>query len=385
MVATTDTPSASTRPNARFSGTFGRLGCSGTSARSIDAHVRRRELRVDRGFHRLLDQRAVEVLRALDVVLQQLVARAQVAQQDRRLLEVRELGAQALLSRAGRVETGLDARGLLRDLALQLARDLALLLAQLDHLGMVRAELRIERRALRAQIEQREVQLLDARLVEEVRHRVVALHDGLVLGLQPDPVGLGRADLRGQLVHLLTGELLLLIDRDVGVVGRERLERALGLLDAAARLLELLAEELLRGDVVGQSRLGVGLHVGLRVRAGEHRRQLGARRGEAHLDEVGAAHVAHVEVAHVAVEQLGRDLGAAAGVVVRGLVDDRAAAEAARTQERQQASADRQQPRPGLGRVEEGLVAREIVRADDALGEVAALQRRDLRREKARR
>jgi hypothetical protein len=62
------------------------------------AHVRRRELRIDRRLHLLLQQRVVERVGALGVVFQEIVAGAQVAELDRGPLQVIELPPQNVLA-----------------------------------------------------------------------------------------------------------------------------------------------------------------------------------------------------------------------------------------------------------------------------------------------
>ena len=58
-------------------------------------------------------------------------------------------------------------------------------------------------------------------------------------------------------------------------------------------------------------------------------------------------------------------------------------AEAARSEQREQAAADRAETLPAGVGTHEGVVRRELVLPDDALGEVAALERLHLRGEEA--
>jgi hypothetical protein len=83
------------------------------------------------------------------------------------------------------------------------------------------------------------------------------------------------------------------------------------------RAVQLLREELL-GDGVGRAlRRVVGVHVRAGVRGREERRERGARRREADLDEVRPRDVTYGEVMHVAVDEPRIDAGVIA-VLVHG-------------------------------------------------------------------
>src|SRR5581483_12296991 len=94
------------------------------------------------------------------------------------------------------------------------------------------------------------VELLDARLVEEVRERIARR---VAQELEPALVADAQRLLLGQRLRDVADarprRLLLLVDGDVRVLAREAAERRLGACHLLARLAELLTEELLRGDV----------------------------------------------------------------------------------------------------------------------------------------
>src|SRR5207247_7057341 len=136
----------------------------------------------------------------------------------------------------GRVVARADRRRLLRHLGGELALELGLAAPELQHLGMVQAEPLPEAGALRAEIEQGQMELLHARTIEEVGERLAARRrEELVTGLevQPSPLDLGQQ--ARDLADPLPDDLLLLVDGDARVVGGEARERVLRLLALRAR------------------------------------------------------------------------------------------------------------------------------------------------------
>jgi hypothetical protein len=318
------------------------------------------------------------------------VAGAEALQLDRRPLELVELVAHARLAHRGRVEAVLDRRDLAPELQAELLFDLGRLPRELDHLRMVRAEALGERRLLDADVDQSEVQLLDAlRLrvlrvrTEEVRQRVELLSaQELEAALHRDTLRLGVAEGLRCLRDALADHLLFLIHRDVRVRGREGAQIRFGPIHLLARLTELPVEELVCLDVGRDARLLRRLEVGLRVRGGEQSREARARRREGDLDQVGPANVLDVQVAEVAVEELWRNLGDAAALLVGR--DRPLAREASRPHRAEEPCGDRDESLTVRSGMEKGVVRREMLLADHALREVATLQDRDLRREEAR-
>src|SRR5207302_1561645 len=156
--------------------------------------------------------------------------------------------AQGVLAEAGRVVACADRRRLLRHLGRDLALELTLVAPELQHLGVVQAEPLPEAGALRAEIEQGQVELLHARTIEEVGERLAAGRgEELVTGLevQAGPLDLGQQ--ARDLADPLAEDLLLLVDGDVRMVRGEARERVLRLLELLARLEELAPEEVLGG------------------------------------------------------------------------------------------------------------------------------------------
>ena len=121
-----------------------------------------------------------------------------------------------------------------------------------------------------------------------------AVAEELVAALERDAVALRLGeqarDLADRAARL---RLLLLVDGDVGVLGRER---SAAHSSARSTLLVRLAQLLRRGTPSRSRRWRAAPprwpRVGLGVRGGEERRQRRARRREADLDQIGAAHVA---------------------------------------------------------------------------------------------
>src|SRR5262249_24006162 len=182
--------------------------------------------------------------RALDVVLEQRVAGPDAVQLRPDLLLLLELAAEAVLALASRVVVGADAGDAARDLGAELARELVLEPAELDHAGMVLAEPLVEAGALRLHVEQRQTQLLYPGAGEAVGERVgVGLREELVAALERQPVGLRLGEERRHLRHALAAHLVLLVDGDVGVLGGEAVEGLLRTLDASAGLADLPLEE----------------------------------------------------------------------------------------------------------------------------------------------
>ena len=119
------------------------------------------------------------------------------------------------------------------------------------------------------------------------------------------------------------------------------------------------------------------------MRRREEGRERRARRGEAHLDQVGAGHRLDAEVVEVAVEEARVDLLRRVRVVLLGR-RRRSARPAPRAEEVEHPAARPHEP-SALGRgPEEGRILGEPAVADHALGQVTAPERRHLRREEAR-
>ena len=164
----------------------------------------------------------MELPGGVHVVLQELVARAEVAHRDPLRLEVAELLAQRGLTLEGRRVVLVHATSLLRHGTLELILDDRLLSQQRGHVGMLRPQLVAHRRLLRLEVHQSQVELLHVRLVEEVRQRiVVGRGEELVARLQPDAVGLRLGEQAGDVLHALRLRLVLLAHRDVGMLRRE--------------------------------------------------------------------------------------------------------------------------------------------------------------------
>ena len=324
----------------------------------------------------------MEAAGSLHLVLEQVVPCPEVSELDRRFLLHRQLAVELLLAEEGGVVVRPHGRHLLLHFGAQLLLDLRFLAPQLHHLGMVRVETVGQRRTLRSEVEQREVELLDARTIEQVSNRLaLGPAQEFVAALHRDSQPLGPGEEARELGDALPDDLLLLVDGDGRVLGSEAAERRLRPLDLFTRLTELATEELLRCDVGGPACLLVGLHVGLRVRRGEESRERRARGREADLHQVRPAHVPDPEIAHVPVQQsrLRRR-----GRCSLALGRRRAALPAPRPEERQQATAHRQETLPPGPRSQECLVLGEPLPADHPFGQVAALERFHLRGEEAR-
>src|SRR6266436_387163 len=222
---------------------------------------RRRHTRCSRDWSS--DVCSSDLLGALYVVLEELVARAEVTQRDRLHAQLVELAPEIALAELRGVVTGADRLDFLLDLGVQLPLDLRLLPPQLLHLRVPRAEPPLQARELGPEVEQREVQLLQARTVEEVGEQVA------VRPLAEEPVAALETEARTFRVRELLREVrdplrdgpLLLVDGDVRVLGGKAAERRLGALHLLPCLLELAPEELLGRDVVGAPRLLVGVEV----------------------------------------------------------------------------------------------------------------------------
>ena len=313
------------------------------------------------------------------VALEQLVASPEVAKLDRRRAEVCELAPQLLLAQLGGVVAAADRRDFLRDLGAELPLDLVLLPPELQDLRVSRAE----PLPLGAEVEDRQVQLLDARTAEEVSERVaVRPGEEIVSAVEREPGAFRLAEQTRDVRDPLRDGLLLFVDGHVRVLGSEAAERRLRTLRVLPRLAQLATEELLGRDVVGAPRLLIGLQIGLRVGRREEGREGGARRREPHRHEVGPADLLDGEVAHVAVDQGGIDRPPTRAPVLGG--PRRSGLEAARPEESERGPAERQAAAPAGARIEEGLAVGESTAADDALGQVPALQSRHLRAEEGR-
>src|SRR5438132_8569626 len=130
------------------------------------------ERRVHTRVRPLLEQRRMQAVGAVHVVLEELVARAEVTQLDRLHAQLVELAPEIALAELRGVVAGADRLDFLLDLGAQLCLDLRLLPPQLLHLRVPRAEPPLQARELGPEVEQREVQLLQARTVEEVGEQV---------------------------------------------------------------------------------------------------------------------------------------------------------------------------------------------------------------------
>src|SRR6185503_6679748 len=132
---------------------------------------------------------------AFRVVLQDDVAGADLTQRDRRILLVGELPPQLLLAQRRGVVPAADGGDLLRHLGPQLLAERGLLVADLDHLRMVRTEPVVHGRAPGAEIENAEPELLDPGTVEEIRERLgVWSGQELVAALERDALALRLRD-----------------------------------------------------------------------------------------------------------------------------------------------------------------------------------------------
>ena len=214
-----------------------------------------------------------------DVVLQEVVARAEIAERDRRLLEMRELVAERVLARDARRRSGRAPPATsCSHLGVQLAADLGLLARASS--TMLRGSGRAGRRARRARAcrsSSAQVQLLDAGLVEEVGERrrvsgasgtrsgsasVTRVPSALVSRLESSPICCPTT-----FCSWLTATFgCSVAKRRSAVCARSTL---------AARLAQLVVEELPAVASVREPRLLVGLDVGLGVRRGEDRRERG--------------------------------------------------------------------------------------------------------------
>ena len=343
---------------------FGALG---------DAHVRRRQLRVHCRFKLLLEQRRVQGVAVVDFASEQRVACPQAALLDRAAFLLGELCAQPVLLLYRRLVAGMHAGNFLSDLGGELLRYLGLVLRQLDHLRMLRADPIRPTGALRLQLQQRAMQPLDPGLVEEIGLRVGpgVTQEG-VAGLQADPRRFGLGHRRRQVGQPLRDDFLFLVDRDTGMECREGVQRRFGTRDAFGGFLELAAQELLRRDVGGELGFLVGFQKGAGVRRGQERRQVRARGRETDLHQVRAAQLLHRQPAGVAIDQRGIDVGRSDGLAA-GL-GAAARFPAARLEGVQQAAGERQQAAPLRRRIEKVFLLGEMLAADHSLGQVAALQ-----------
>ena len=321
---------------------------------------------------------------ALHVVLEKLVARSEVTELDRRCAQTGELAPEILLVEPRGVVTGADRLDLLCDLGPQLVLDLRLLPPQLQRLRVLRAEPPLQTRALRPQLQQGEVQLLDARTIEEEGEQVAVLLLGerVVLGLELDPRPFRPREQARDVGDPLGHGLLLFVDSDVRVLGCKAAQGRLAALHLLPRLVELAPEELLGRDVVGAARLFVGLQVRLGVCRREKGRQGGVRGREPHLHDVAPAHLLDREIAHVAVDERRIDRRPSRRLRCGG--SGRGGLETARTDGPRHALAQREQPVPPRARVEEGVVRRKPAPADDALRKIPAPQRRHLHADEGR-
>src|SRR5207245_11402585 len=218
-----------------------------------------------------------------------------------------ELAPEIALAELRGVVAGADRLDFLLDLGVQLPLDLRLLPPQLWPRRVPRAEPPLQARELGPEVQQREVQLLQARTVEEVGEQVAVrpLAEEPVAALETEARTFRVRELLREVRDPLRDGLLLLVDGDVRVLGGKAVERRLGALHLLSCLLELAPEELLGRDVVGAPRLLVGVEVCLGVRRREEGREGGVRGREAHLQDIGPADLLDRDVAHVAVDELG--------------------------------------------------------------------------------
>src|SRR5437667_41240 len=321
----------------------------------------------------------------LHVVLGKLVARSQVPQLDRLCAQAVELAPELLLGEPRGVVAGTDRLDLLRHLGAQLFLDLGLLPPQLLRLRVVRTEPPVQARPLGPEVEQGEVQLLDARTIEEGGEQVAGRFPGeeLVARLESDAGTFRFRELAREVRDPLADGLLLFVDGDARALDRKAAERRLGAFHLLPRLFELAPEELLGRDVVAAPRLLVAVQVRLGVRRREKRREGGVRGREAHLHDIGSTDLLDLEVAHVAIDE--RRTGRRPTRRLALGISGRGALEAARTDEPRQGLAEREQAAQAGARMEEGLVRRQPVLADDPLRKIPALQRRHLRADEGER
>jgi hypothetical protein len=242
---------------------------------------------------------------------------------------------------------------------------------ELDHVGMAGPEPVGECCPLRLQVEQREAELLHARTVEEEGECVgLRSREELVARLEREALPLDLRELRRQVGDARADQLVLVVDGDARMLGGERPQAAFGAVDARARLAQLLAQKRLGRRVGDEPRLLVGLDVGLCVRSSQEGRQRRARRREGDGHQVGAPHLGDGEVAQIAVDELRRDAARRCEARCCGL-GALVALPSARAQHVDQPAAEREQAH-ALARAREGVTAVEVMRADDALGEVTA-------------
>ncbi len=229
------------------------------------------------------------------------------------------------------------------------------------------------------------MQLLDARTIEEGGEQVAGRFPGeeLVARLESDAGTFRFRELAREVRDPLADGLLLFVDGDARALDRKAAERRLGAFHLLPRLFELASEELLGRDVVAAPRLLVAVQVRLGVRRREKRREGGVRGREAHLHDIGSTDLLDLEVAHVAIDE--RRTGRRPTRRLALGISGRGALEAARTDEPRQGLAEREQAAQAGARMEEGLVRRQPVLADDPLRKIPALQRRHLRADEGER
>ncbi len=151
---------------------------------------------------------------------------------------------------------------------------------------------------------------LDERIGEHARQRIARaiLHQSvLCLGGDARRLGVGHAP--SEIRQPLGGRVLVIVERDDGVLSAEVAERALRLRQLSFHASDLVLEEVPRLPGELELRLQALEDEAARVRVGDALREPGAGAGEADLDEARVRDRLHLEPVAVPPDQAGRNAG----------------------------------------------------------------------------
>jgi hypothetical protein len=224
---------------------------------------------------------------------------------DQDVLAALHLRLERLLARPRGAVVGFDAPDDARHLLLQRPPRLADLLHELLHVRVLGPEGARQPRALRLQVRQRGLQLLDEAVVEHLREMLeVLVLDHAVERFRLDPLGARLRQLAVDIDEPVDHDVLALVERDDPVALPELVQRLLGALELRLQLGVLAIEKLAR--LLGQLEARFQNHAdeGGGVRVGEPLGQHGIGGAEADLDQPGVLELLDLEEAEVAADRV---------------------------------------------------------------------------------